>query len=132
MARETSRHIVFVLDTCLRSDVEDFEERFEEVIELVASLSVVLLQHQYMVSIITCKQFLGGGEGPTHVRKVLETLARVTPSDAGAVPGFGWFSPVEDSGRASYVFVSPDPRDWGRRAPQRGTKILDPREAVRA
>jgi len=132
MARQTARHVVFVIDTCLRLDVEDFDERFEETIEMIASLAVTLLNQQYTVAIAAPTHFLVGGEGKTQVRKVLDTLARVLPSDDRRLEGFAWFTPGEESARASYVFASPDPRDWGRRGPRLGTKILDPREAVRA
>jgi len=52
--------------------------------------------------------------------------------DEATPPGFAWFSPGEECGRASYVFASPDPQQWGSRGPRMGTWILDPREAVRA
>jgi len=131
MARETSRYIVFVIDTGLRYRVDQFEDRFEEVIEITASLAVTLLGKQYTVSIVTPTYGLVGGEGKTQERRVLETLARVMP-DESTPEGFTWFSPGEECGRASYVFASPDPSDWGRRGPRMGSRILDPREAVRA
>ena len=131
LARETSRYIVFVIDTLQRHDAEQFEERFEEVIEIVASLSVALLGKQYTVAIVTEAFALVGGEGKTQERRVLETLARVMPHGA-TPPGFAWFLPGEECGRASYVFASPDPQEWGRRGPRMGSWILDPREAVRA
>ena len=131
MARETSRYIVFVVDTGPRRHVDQFEDRFEEVIEMVASLAITLLARQYTVSIVTPTYGLVGGEGKTQERRVLETLARVMPDEA-TQPGFVWFSPGEESGRASYVFASPDPNEWGHRGPRMGTRILDPREAVRA
>jgi uncharacterized protein (DUF58 family) len=133
MTRETSRFIVFVVDTGLRDDLPEFEQRFEDAIELVASLAVTLLNQQYTVSIATPAQTLPGGEGKTHARKALEMLARVTPvTEPRPRRGFSWFSPGEERGRASYAFISPDPREWGRRSPLGGSKVLDPREVVRA
>ncbi len=132
MAVETSRFIVFAIDTALRAHVQDFEERFEETIELAASLAVTLLNQQYTVSIVTATDSLTEGEGQTQTRKVLEFLARVVPNEDPSAQGFGWFAPGEEFGRASYAFLSPDPADWGQRSPLGGSKILDPREAVRA
>lgn len=131
MAREASRFIVFVVDTGYDPGVDQFYDRFEEVIEMVASLAATLLARQYTVAVVTPAYNLVGGEGKTQERRVLETLARVMPDEA-APSGFAWFAPGEESGRASYVFASADPSEWGRRGPRMGSRILDPREAVRA
>ena len=132
MARETARYLVFVIDTGRRLNLEDYEERFEEAIDLAASLAVTLLGQQYTVAIATPGRRLEGGEGKSQIRNVLEMLARVTASDDPRHLGFDWFTPGEELGRASYAFVSPDPADWGRRAPVGGTRILNPREVTRA
>ena len=131
MARETSRYIVFVIDTQQRLEIDRYDEHFEEVIEIVASLAVGLLGKQYTVAIATPNYVLVGGEGKTQERRILDALARVMQDEA-TPPGFAWFSPGEECGRASYVFASPDPQQWGSRGPRMGTWILDPREAVRA
>jgi len=131
-ARQTSRSIVFVLDTHRRTDLEGFDDAFEDAVELVASLAVTFLNQQYTVSIVTPGRRLPEGEGNTHRRKALDMLARVEPADGVSEGGYGWFSPGAESGRASYVFVSPDPRDWGRVSHAGRTRVIDPREVVRA
>ena len=131
MAREASRYVIFVMDTGYDPSVEQFYDHFEEVVEMVASLAVALLSKQYTVGIATPGYGLVGGEGKTQERRVLETLARVMP-DESAPSTFAWFSPGDESGRASYVFATANPGEWGRRGPRMGSRVLDPREAVRA
>lgn len=132
MARESSRFVVFVLDTYRPPDVADFDDRFEEAVEMVASLAVALLNRQYVVSIITPLCRLPGSEGKSQVRQVLEMLARVEASDDPAHGGFGWFSHGDEWGRAAYAFIAADPREWGRRLPFAGSRVADLREVARA
>ena len=128
---ETCRSVAFVLDTHLRPDVPGFGDRFEEAIELVASLAVTLLNQQYTVSIVTPTSHLSPGEGKPQVHKVLEMLARLKPAHKLAPGGFGWFASAKYVDGASHMFVSPDPREWGQRT-FLGGRILDPREVIRA
>ena len=132
MARETTRFVVFVLDTVWQADLDNFDDLFEEAVELVASLAVTMLNQQYTVSIVTPSSALAAGEGKTHIHKVLELLARVTPIHDDALQNFAWFRPGEEAALAAYAFVSPDPRDWGQSGPRPASLILDPREVIRA
>jgi len=130
-ARQTSRSIVFVLDTHRRTDLDGFDDAFEDAVELVASLAVTFLNQQYAVSIVTPGRRLPEGEGNTHRRKALDMLARLEPDDGAFDGDYEWFPPGAEGGRASYVFVSPDPRDWGRITHAGRTRVIDPREVVR-
>jgi len=132
MAHGTSRFMVFVLDTFRSMDMNDFEERFEDAIELVASLAVTLLNQHYTVAITTPGARLPGGEGRPHADKVLDMLARLNPTDDPEKRDFAWFSPQENTGIATHVLVSPDPRQWGRADLPGGSRVLDPREIIRA
>jgi uncharacterized protein (DUF58 family) len=131
MAQEASRYVVFVLDTAAPEDRAGFEDRFEEVVEMVASMCAALLAKQYTIAIVTPTLNLVGGEGKTQEKRALEMLARVAPDD-GVPTGFGWFSFGEESGHASHAFATSDPNEWGRKGPRMGTRILDPREAILA
>lgn len=132
MACQTSRHLVFALDTFRPSDTPYFDEQFEEAVDMVASLAVALLNRQYVVSIVSPTHRLAGSEGKSHVRRVLDTLARVMPTDDPAHAGFGWFGYGEEYGRASYAFISSDPREWGRRLPFGGNRVINLHEVTRA
>jgi uncharacterized protein (DUF58 family) len=131
-ARETSRFIVLVLDTAWRLEVDHFPERFEEAVELTASLAVTFINQQYTVSIVTPNARLEPDQGHTHTVKVLEMLARVEPGSAEGVEPFDWLVPREDMVGASILLVSPDPMDWGSRGPKGRGNVVDPREMVRA
>ncbi|HNR36153.1 MAG TPA: DUF58 domain-containing protein [Candidatus Hydrogenedentes bacterium] len=132
MARETSRYVVFALDTHRPPDTPDFDDLFEEAVEMVASLAVALLNRQYIVSVVSPGRRLPGSEGKSQIRRVLDMLARVTPSDDPAHGGFGWFNYGEEYGRASYAFIAADPRQWGRRLPFGGSRVIALREVPRA
>lgn len=130
--QEASRLVVFLFDTGKRTDLEDFDERFEDAVELVASLAVTLLQRQYRVAIITKTGELPEGEGAAQLLKVLDFLARVMPDQ---IPAKSWSlqPPALAAGRsAAYVSVSADPREWGVRSGPGGRKVLDPRQVIRA
>lgn len=131
MTRERSRHVVFVLDTRHKAHVAGFEARFEDAIEMVASLAVSLLRRHYSVALITPGRVLDNGEGVPHERRLLDALARIeelpaeTPFDPGpAIRGL-------DIPWATVIEVSPDPEAWGT-AFAGGRRVLDPREVVYA
>lgn len=129
----SARFVVFALDTERRDDVDAFDDRFEDAVELVASLAVTMLNRQYAVAIAAGPLSLRFGEGHTQTLKVLELLARVTPTEPGAVDIMGKARGLAESvGGAAYAFVSPDPARWGRRSPALGGPVLDPREVLRA
>jgi len=132
LVSETCRNVVIVLDTVPREEMPDFADRFEEAIELVASLAVTLLNEQYTVSIVTPDSRVAPGQGVTHIHSVLEMLARLGTADDSTPGGFAWFSIWDRTELATHLFVSPDPQEWGRRAPFGHGRTLDPAEVVRA
>lgn len=136
LTQGASRFVVFVLDTCRKEDkglqpLVLFDERFEEAVELVASLAVTLLNQQFSVALATPMACIPEGKGKPQVIKVLDLLARVQPTEGprdAAVEAFASGLAAE----ARLVFVSPDPNQWGARSPFGGTRVLDPREVARA
>ena len=131
MTHAMARFAVFVLDTHQPEDLDHFEQRFEDAVELVASLAVTLLNQEFTVAVATPGHCLREGKGKAHVIKVLDVLARVQPSiypDERDVEAFA----MERGPEARLVFVSPDPRRWGQRTPFGGSTYLDAREVLRA
>lgn len=131
-AHEMSRYVAFVLDTQWAADLENQADLFEEAVELTASLAVTFLNRQYSCSITTRTGHVPEGQGSSQARKMLDFLARVDLEDAGNGADFSWFVPKDEQGRARYVFVSSDPREWGRPCGIAGARVIDPREMVRA
>ncbi|MFP4499462.1 MAG: DUF58 domain-containing protein [Candidatus Hydrogenedentota bacterium] len=131
MTRERSRYVIFVLDTRDRPDVPEFDERFEEAIEIVASLAVSLLRRHYNVAFLAPGTKLEGGEGVAHENRLLDTLARLEPAapDTDFEPDYAVRS--LDVPWANAVHVSPDPSEWGARHGS-SRRVLDPREVVYA
>lgn len=129
----TSRFVVVALDTHNPGSIEDFEERFEEAVDLAASLAVTMLHRHYAVSVVTPTATLPFGEGNAHVLRALDMLARVTPTYELSGEEFVQARSVTEAiGRAALLHVSPDPSRWGRRSIPGGGRVLDPREVVRA
>ena len=131
LARQTSRSVVIVLDTCLGGDTAVSPEDFENAVDLAASLAVTFLRKGYAVSVVTPDLRLEHGEGNPHVVRVLETLARVEPSSLCDLDAFGWYASGQES-QAAHLYISPDPRQWGRYCRRLGAKVLHPREVVLA
>lgn len=131
LSRQHSKFIVFMLDSRLLNDDPQYMEYLEEAIELAASFAVVLLNRQYTVAICATNDALPPGETKGHQHKTLEFLARLHASPNHRVP-FVVTPNLANLAYASYVFLSPDPEMWGRPAPFGGSRILDPREVVRA
>jgi len=132
LSQEASRFVVFVLDTYRPDDLADFDARFEEAVELVASLAVTLLHQQFAVALATPRVRVPEGKGKAQVTKVLDCLARVEP---GVADRHGPATEAFVTARAfdaRLAFVSPDPRQWGQPAPFGRVRYLDPREVVRA
>jgi len=128
-----SRFVVVALDTLDPRDLAGFDERFEDAVDLAASLAVTLLHRQYSVAVATPSDTLGFGDGSGHVIKVLEMLARVAASgrrEGDEVANAQ--AAAKPIGRAALVYVSPDPRRWGRTGGPHGARVADPREMVRA
>lgn len=132
LEQEYSRHVIFVLDTRVIPSLEDFDERFEDAIELVASLAVTLLNRQYMVALVTPTDSLKEGEGKAHAIKVLDFLARVTATGADGPEPFSRALGAAHPRHTCFLMVSADPREWGKRYAGGMSRVLDPREVIHA
>lgn len=130
MSHQHSRFVVFALDTRPAPGIENFPERFEEAIEVTASLAVTLLKRQYNVGIITPDTSIEGGEGSSQERKILELLARLQPSSP--VSDFDTKLRKLESHEARLICISPDEAQWGKRLTAGGLWVLDPRETTHA
>jgi uncharacterized protein (DUF58 family) len=132
LARQNARFVIFLLDTRRSpNEAPDFEDRFEEAVELVASLGVTLLDRQYNVAVETPQGVLNPGEGTGQKRRLLDFLARVAPAPREEYPVFDEYHCKLDTHVAALLMVSPDPAQWGRREAG-GLRVLDPREVIHA
>lgn len=132
LEQQYSRHVIFVLDTRTTPGLEGFDDFFEDAIELVASLAVTLLNRQYMVAVWTSTDALKEGEGKSHAIKVLDFLARVTPADPNGPEPYSQALSMAHARHTSFLMVSPNPSDWGRRYAGGAARVLDPREVIHA
>ncbi|MFO7975512.1 MAG: DUF58 domain-containing protein, partial [Candidatus Hydrogenedentota bacterium] len=130
MAHETSRYVLFVFDARERYGVPDFEERFEEAIEMVASLGITLLNRQFRVGLMTAGAYLPEDEGKDQARRLLETLARLEPEPESMLDPFSRVALVDEPRRVIRVYISPDPSQWGVRIGT--THVMRPEEVVHA
>ncbi len=132
MESETTRTVTLFLDT-RRDESFDFEERFEDAIELVASLAVAMLNRRYGVSLVTPETYVPEGEGTAHSIRILEALARVEPADPSVgLPAIPGGSAGRRKKGAAHIMVSPDPSQWGRQSQSNGMRVLSPKEVFRA
>lgn len=122
---DTVRSVMCVLDTRMQPGVVDYVERFEEAVDLTASLAVTLIRRQYQAGVATGSGVVPLGEGPGHALAVLDALARVTPDEGGAIEHA---HAALGGTPARFLGISPDPMAWGTR--QGGLRVLDPREVV--
>jgi uncharacterized protein (DUF58 family) len=129
LEQQTSKFVVFVLDTRLRPEIEDFIDHFERAIELVASLATTLIHRNYVVAVTTPNSFLPEGEGESHALKLLDMLARLEPTASVDQVRPNWET-VSEMGRVTYLHVSPDPGEWGQRRFGDAARVLDPREVI--
>lgn len=127
----TSRNVLIGLDTRHIEAMEDFEELFEDAIDLAASLALTFLHRRYAVALATPDHRLDMGDSNSHGLKVLEMLARVFPVNPDMY-GDDWFSAGDEGRSMGYVILSPDPSQWGRPSGFRGARILNPKEVIRA
>jgi uncharacterized protein (DUF58 family) len=127
---ESSRHVILALDCRWVSDMENFPERFEESVDLAASIAVALLRQQYDVSLVAPEAFLEGGEGSHQEKRVLDILARVQAVDAGSAPNFDGLVESLAKGPVKLVYISPNERLWGLQFGLGRGYVLDPREVV--
>ena len=125
---DTSRYAVLILDNRTYGELEDYDDRFEQAVEIIASLAVTLLQQQLRVAIVCGDQFVVLGEGTAQVLKVLDFLARVHPETDPKPPK----TDVAERHRAAVACISPNPEYWGRTMGEFGAPVVHPREVVRA
>ena len=127
----TARNILIGIDTRHVEKSEDFENHFEDAIDLAASLALTFLNRHYSVAITTPDSRIALGDGNSHALKIFDMLARVFPLDPDRFSD-DWFSPGEDTGSMSYVILSPDPSQWGLPSGFRDARILHPKEVILA
>lgn len=132
LKHDASRAVACVLDNRLRQDLAEFEELFEEAVELTASLAVTLLNLQYPVTLLTASGSLPLGEGPSHATKVLEFLARLEAASPSAPNPFTEAVARDTGRRLRFLFVAPDPGLWGRFAAPGAARVLHPKEVIHA
>jgi len=131
-AWENSHLVFIILDTRTVNNVPDFRNHFEDTVELAASLAVTLLHRQYQVAVVTPEGTLESGEGTHQEHRVLEMLARVEPAPPTAAPHFDTEISRIEAQRVKLIYLTPDPRRWGRRIAAGPLRALDPREVVHA
>lgn len=123
------RSVVFLLDT-VRHDMPGYEERFEEAVELAASLAVTMLGRQYSVGIAAADGFVSAGKGTRQERKILDMMARVQPGGGDDAEKLTLRAVELRSEPVRLVCISPNPEAWASAALPEHMKILDPAEAA--
>jgi len=132
LEQEHARYVMIIFDTRLPEELPDAEQHFEEAVELAASLAVTLLQERFSVSIVTPSWRIEEGDGHAQALKVLDFLARVQYTPTTELGDFAESAIAEECDRAAFIAISADPRQWGLSTGGARTKVLDPRELLRA
>jgi len=132
LAQGSSRDIMIILDTRKIADLPDFDEHFEDAVDLTASLGLTLLKRQYLVGICTPDAELELAEGSAQQKRLLQLLAQTQSVDPAKHANFDNAARNMESLRATLLFISPDPRLWGARRHLGNLRVLDPREVVHA
>ena len=127
----TSRNVMICVDT-RRAQIENFDEHFEDALDMAASLAVSFLNRQYAVGVLTPDTEVGLGEANAHAITILDALARVNPLPREEFADDWYSSAIHHGPKMGLLLISPNPDDWGVREPIEGTRILDPREVVHA
>ncbi len=126
-----ARVVTFVMDT-RRVATPDFDERFEEVIEIAASLMITLLHRQYRVGILAPDVHIPVGRGAGHEQRILDCMARIMPVTEDAYPDFEARAQRMTNEPTRLICVSADPEKWGDDNWQTGVPALDPGAVVYA
>jgi uncharacterized protein (DUF58 family) len=126
------RSVVFFLDTARAPHLPDFDERFEEAVELAASIAVTLLSRQFSVGIVADDAQLPLGKGTQQERRILELLARVQPDDGDHEARLAAEARRLQGEPVHLVCVSADPRKWGHGTGPEGMRVLDPGDVIHA
>ncbi|HDP34412.1 MAG TPA: DUF58 domain-containing protein, partial [Candidatus Hydrogenedentes bacterium] len=124
-----SRIITFVLDT-RRVAAPDFDEQFEEAVEIAASLMITLLNRQYHVGLFAPDAEVPTGRGPGQERRILDCLARIMPVDAAAHSDFEARARRKAGEQSRLVCLSANPARWGEGNWLDGIPAVDPGAVV--
>lgn len=127
----TSRNVMICVDT-RRAHVENFDEHFEDAMDMAASLAVSFLNRQYSVGLLTPDREVALGEANAHAITILDALARIIPLSREAVTDDWYTGAIHHGPKMGLILISPNPDEWGVRGPLDGTRVLDPREVVHA
>jgi uncharacterized protein (DUF58 family) len=130
MAHDSSRNIGLVLDACVPLEGPEAEDRFEEAVELVASLAISLLNRQYRVGLALPGVLLDLGEGAGHGLRILKALAELAAAPPAQRESLEAHAQSLVNQGATPVVVSPDPAAWGRPDAISGARTLHPREVA--
>ena len=126
------RSIIFFLDTTRSPHLPDFDARFEEAVELTASIAVTLLSRQYSVGMVLDDAQLPLGKGTQQERRILELLARVQPDDGDHEARLESEARRLQGEPVHLICVSADPEKWGHGAGPEGMRVLDPEDVIHA
>jgi uncharacterized protein (DUF58 family) len=140
LSHEYSRYVVFAFDTRLPdfganappAPDEFREQAFEDMVDLVASLSITLLHRQYHVGLLSPEYLVECGEGTAQERQILDALARIRQVNTEQYPDFDRNIQMMASHEAKLVYIASDPAHWGRSAGAMASRALDPREVIYA
>lgn len=131
MEVDTSRAVTLIFDSVSEAWTGDFEERFEEAVELVASLAVTLLNRRYRVALLTPEIFLQLDEGQSHVLRILDALARVVALPMTDADRLARHAEYVNNTRSATLVVSPHDSVWERVRGFAGARRVLPRELIR-
>ncbi|MCK5862522.1 MAG: DUF58 domain-containing protein [Candidatus Hydrogenedentes bacterium] len=126
-----TRIITFVLDT-RRVDSPDFEDTFEEIIEITASLMITLLNRQYEVGLLTPTDEIAVGRGAGQEQRILDCMARIVPVESDAHPDFEEQIRRRGNEQSRLVYLSVDPAQWKKGNFVEGVPALDPGDVIYA
>jgi uncharacterized protein (DUF58 family) len=132
LAAGSTNRVTVILDSRQVKSLVDFEDRFEEAVELAASFATSLLYRQCVVSVVTPGGSIPGAVGTAQQRKVLELLARVQVVPAEDYPGFESEVVRREHQDSRIIYISPDPGTWGRNLGAYGIRALDPESVIYA
>ena len=141
MSKDNTRSIIFILDTRHPDPMthftesgawKQFEDNFEEAVELVASLMVSFARKQYTVGLVTPTLTVDSADGYGQQKRILEALARVNPVLEMDYPEFDGVIRELQGENVGLLFVTPDAFYWGRRVPAHQLVALNPGEILYA
>lgn len=126
-----ARIVRFVLDT-RRTTLPDYEDQFEEMIDLAGSLMITLLKRQYSVGLFCPNISVECAKGSPQERRILDVLAQIEPVEPNAYPGFVDQARRLCSEPIRVIGMSPDYHLWGRADDSSGIHVLNPEAVIYA